>query len=572
MGFHIPISHSSPENRQKEINECDSGPCHNGADCSDRLNDYYCECPDGYGGKQCDDPASACLSNPCHHGGTCNDFGDHYACDCPPGLTGCECESPIDLCESNPCSHDGTCINHRTTFECMCAYGHTGETCEDDEEVVDPVPAGDTPPLDQFMLTEGTELPNFDYEIHKGVNAEKCAEICLGRKNYLCRSFEIVMGGVCALQKHTPFTSGHFLHSNPDKQYYERVIPGNIECDFENQEICGYKPRKIDSTFVRFTGPTPAQRTGPEKDHTTGTGFYMYMAVKNQHPESLARLYSPISPPTDSTTLTFFYHNFGSGVERPLGGEIKVYIVPQDADPEGIEPIWTQQGSESPDWLKAQMQLSSRLPFQVVFEGIRGPTPKSEVAIDDVSISESPVADTINCNFEDPYRCGYRNDPSADFNWYWQDGPTPTPDTGPDEDHTTGTQEGHFMYAEPTDREPGQHARVFSPVNQPYNGPFEFFYHMDCGGTLNIFVVTGDGEMGAPIWSKQGDFGKEWFRGVANVVASEPFKLAFEAVRGESDCSDVAFDDVRIPDPGEILPPEDEPQPCSDSDSEKKKK
>ena len=36
-----------------EIDECESGPCQNGAECQDRLNGYHCACADGYQGTQC---------------------------------------------------------------------------------------------------------------------------------------------------------------------------------------------------------------------------------------------------------------------------------------------------------------------------------------------------------------------------------------------------------------------------------------------------------------------------------------------------------------------------------------
>ena len=37
-----------------EINECDSGPCLNGGNCTDRLNAYSCECLSGWDGHSCE--------------------------------------------------------------------------------------------------------------------------------------------------------------------------------------------------------------------------------------------------------------------------------------------------------------------------------------------------------------------------------------------------------------------------------------------------------------------------------------------------------------------------------------
>ena len=36
-----------------DINECASNPCVHGS-CDDKVNDYECDCEDGYNGKNCD--------------------------------------------------------------------------------------------------------------------------------------------------------------------------------------------------------------------------------------------------------------------------------------------------------------------------------------------------------------------------------------------------------------------------------------------------------------------------------------------------------------------------------------
>ena len=36
-----------------DINECDAEPCMNGGTCTDLINDYQCECSEGFWGKNC---------------------------------------------------------------------------------------------------------------------------------------------------------------------------------------------------------------------------------------------------------------------------------------------------------------------------------------------------------------------------------------------------------------------------------------------------------------------------------------------------------------------------------------
>ena len=36
-----------------DIDECAVNPCGNGGSCQDKVNDYECECTEGYVGKNC---------------------------------------------------------------------------------------------------------------------------------------------------------------------------------------------------------------------------------------------------------------------------------------------------------------------------------------------------------------------------------------------------------------------------------------------------------------------------------------------------------------------------------------
>ena len=37
-----------------DINECEPNPCHHGVNCTDKLADYECACPDTWKGKNCE--------------------------------------------------------------------------------------------------------------------------------------------------------------------------------------------------------------------------------------------------------------------------------------------------------------------------------------------------------------------------------------------------------------------------------------------------------------------------------------------------------------------------------------
>ena len=60
------------------------------------------------------------------------------------------------------------------------------------------------------------------------------------------------------------------------------------------------------------------------------------------------------------------------------------------------------------------------------------------------SVTASPgVSGTVQCNFETKDLCGYSQPRNTDnFDWTWKTGSSPTRNTGPTVDHTTGTNAG----------------------------------------------------------------------------------------------------------------------------------
>ncbi|CAH3024316.1 unnamed protein product [Porites evermanni] len=82
-----------------DIDDCASGPCHNGATCLDGVDSFNCTCPVGFVGDVCnyDDP---CLHNPCKNNGTCyvdaaNNYTFFCVCPIPKNYEGQDCGEPV---------------------------------------------------------------------------------------------------------------------------------------------------------------------------------------------------------------------------------------------------------------------------------------------------------------------------------------------------------------------------------------------------------------------------------------------------------------------------------------------
>ncbi|CAF2376052.1 unnamed protein product [Rotaria sp. Silwood2] len=110
---------------------CSSCPCLYGqCQTIDNLNDYTCNCYQGYTGKQCNISIDLCKPSPCLYGQCYLNDINGYECKCLPGSTGRNCSILIDTCSSNPCLNNGVCIQGLNTYQCVCQSGYAGIHCE----------------------------------------------------------------------------------------------------------------------------------------------------------------------------------------------------------------------------------------------------------------------------------------------------------------------------------------------------------------------------------------------------------------------------------------------------------
>lgn len=72
-----------------------------------------------------------CASGPCQHGGTCTDRFNEYSCQCAPGWEGDNCEINVNECQSSPCVNGGSCMDDVNRFRCDCVEGYQGTFCEE---------------------------------------------------------------------------------------------------------------------------------------------------------------------------------------------------------------------------------------------------------------------------------------------------------------------------------------------------------------------------------------------------------------------------------------------------------
>ncbi|XP_072051695.1 uncharacterized protein [Amphiura filiformis] len=143
---------------QINLDSCTGNPCSNG-DCYNSYNSisspnnnfvrqYTCVCENGFTGVNCAlrttsipelDICNLGTRPPCRNGGVCfNDYHSFdqdvdYFCQCPVGFVGHNCENTyVNPCSSSPCLNGAQCNAFNTFFSCACPAGFTGTLCQID--------------------------------------------------------------------------------------------------------------------------------------------------------------------------------------------------------------------------------------------------------------------------------------------------------------------------------------------------------------------------------------------------------------------------------------------------------
>ncbi|CAG5896753.1 unnamed protein product [Menidia menidia] len=360
-------------------------------------------------------------------------------------------------------------------------------------------------------------------------------------------------GTVCAELTSTP-TAPEPTSPTPD----QTSCPMN--CNFENS-LCGWEQLIQDSfDWTRHSGSTPTNITGPNQDHTSGAGFYMYLEADDVAHGDSARLLSSECRYDGPLCLHFWYYMYGSAT----GMALNIYLLKDNR----ATKLWSVINDRGPQWRPGSVDVKVPGPFQIIVEGIRGSTALSDVAIDDIYIRFGSCPDdypsvidgrttipfttalpshsacNLDCTF-DGSLCNWSQTATDAFDWSWNSGSTPTLMTGPSGDHTG---DGHYVYIEASNVTHGDTARLVSSECSD-TGPqcLTFWYHMyGTADTMGLHVYLLHNNLANAIWWKRNNQGNMWHLAQVEFNSTGAFQIIFEGRRGSSDQSDVAVDDVKL--------------------------
>ncbi|MBN1340882.1 MAG: hypothetical protein JXA03_16260 [Bacteroidales bacterium] len=147
---------------------------------------------------------------------------------------------------------------------------------------------------------------------------------------------------------------------------------------------------------------------------------------------------------------------------------------------------------------------------------------------------------------------GWTNSLGDDIDWTVNSGSTPSSNTGPSGDHTTGT--GYYVYTEASDPNyPNKTALLVSPLfdlSNMIDVEVRFWHHMygTAMGNLHLDVYHNSLWVNDVMTAISGNQGNQWHELVLDLTAyaGEQVKLRFRGITGTNYTSDIAIDDFSI--------------------------
>uniref|UniRef100_A0A8C3D5M3 Uncharacterized protein n=1 Tax=Corvus moneduloides TaxID=1196302 RepID=A0A8C3D5M3_CORMO len=268
---------------------------------------------------------------------------------------------------------------------------------------------------------------------------------------------------------------------------------------------------------------------GPATDHTTGTAAGHYMVVNTGRVSlpaghTAALTSQPYQPSVPAQCLAFWY-------------QLST----------GTPGCWRQLGVMRGAW---RLPALACHPAQVVFEAVGAGGDHGYIALDDLHVSDGACPEPASCDFEQD-TCGWSSpsDPRLhSLAWGWKSGVALAKYPSPEQDHTLGTRNGHYVHFDTSVLGArGTSALLESPpLPAATDSCLRFWYHMDIAEHLSSgeLRVTLHGAAGQrTVWSVAGHRSRGWQGAVVPVQSPGEFQVS-GATLGWPVEGTVALDDI----------------------------
>ncbi|KAE8633064.1 hypothetical protein XENTR_v10001764 [Xenopus tropicalis] len=325
-----------------------------------------------------------------------------------------------------------------------------------------------------------------------------------------------------------------------------------IECDFEENHLCGYM-NSWNPNVNWFVGGGNVKNSHSilPRDHTLNNefGHYMYVdSVYVKHFQEVAQLVSPLITTPISGCLSFYYQ---------LQRESSNIFLVHTRDLHGsYDEIWKMGLVRQGEWNLAEVDLNAPVPLEVIFEVAFNGIQAGYVALDDISFS--PVscsgqqgmffdAREAGCDFEESM-CHFHQDDNNGSGWSRV---KVKPNAYQMGDHTSGL--GYFMIANTRfTGQPGYFGRLYGP-SLPGNIQYclRFFYSLygfyKTTDSLAVYIFEENHVVQEKIWSAHETPKGVWLQAEISIHKPMPFKVVFVSwCKSFWDCGIAAVDDISV--------------------------
>ncbi|XP_061867755.1 apical endosomal glycoprotein [Colius striatus] len=320
-----------------------------------------------------------------------------------------------------------------------------------------------------------------------------------------------------------------------------------LSCSFE-AGTCGLAPSEPQSWQRQSNGTGTA--AGPAADHSTGTAAGHYMVVSTSRGSlptgHVVALTSQPYQPTVPTQCLSFWYQLSSGTPGSLG-----VFVEQSGVRRKVMGISAVEGDV---WHRGHVTVQPDGDWQAVFEAVGAGGDQGYIALDDLDVSDGVCPEPASCDFERDM-CGWSS-PTApqqhSFAWGWKSGEPLAKYPGPEQDHTLGTRNGHYVHFDTSVLGLGGTSAWLEsqPLPAVPAACLTFWYHLDIPehlscGELRVLLQGTAGQR--TVWSVAGHRSRGWQEAAVPVHSPSEFQIVFEVttrrwpMEGTVALDDIAF-------------------------------
>ncbi|XP_077861589.1 MAM and LDL-receptor class A domain-containing protein 1-like [Saccoglossus kowalevskii] len=182
----------------------------------------------------------------------------------------------------------------------------------------------------------------------------------------------------------------------------DNCVAKDGDCHFdEYKPYCDYRQLNDDNFNWTAGFETPSNNSGPDYDHTAAItthkhSLFLYIKSSEQNTGDIARIATNTTFPAsnDVCAIRFWYHMYSKSQVSRMGS-LRIYTESITEQSQRLL-MWQYSGNLGKHWNYAKVVIGNPFRYRVVFEAIVGDPDFSDIAIDDVTFTQSCLNSDIN--------------------------------------------------------------------------------------------------------------------------------------------------------------------------------